>query len=158
MKRKELIKTFMMISKWKDPLVSMVRTKTFKRCKGSMLAHLLRRWDIIKTRSVGKRILILNEAFNKCWMDSGCASIYPALDERLVFAGLPAPYCNGDSTISSLHGIADIYVNVHQVSWTRLPPPPPVGLMKVPCYLTLSSLITTIVMFICLISSNHFFG
>ena len=34
MKRKELTKTFMRISNWKNPLVSMVYTKIFQRSKG----------------------------------------------------------------------------------------------------------------------------
>ena len=34
MKQKELIKTFMMISNWKNTSVSIVHTKIFKRCKG----------------------------------------------------------------------------------------------------------------------------
>ena len=34
MKQKELAKAIKMISKWKNPLVSMVNTKIFQRCKG----------------------------------------------------------------------------------------------------------------------------
>ena len=42
MKRKELTKTFMMISNLKNPLVSMVYTKVFHRCKGLFISETVR--------------------------------------------------------------------------------------------------------------------
>ena len=39
MKRKELNKTFMLVLNYKNPLVSMVYTKLFQRCKCHLLFH-----------------------------------------------------------------------------------------------------------------------
>ena len=41
MKRKELTKTFMRISIWKNPLFYMVYTKIFQRCKGERLCEVI---------------------------------------------------------------------------------------------------------------------
>ena len=62
MNRKELTKTFIMISKWKNPLVAIVQTKIIQRCKG---------WDVFlapqRCREITKSRQLYLMTINVLW-------------------------------------------------------------------------------------------